>query len=84
MDVEIFKFKATDGTHLDGFLNFNKNKSDSVIITVHGMASNCFKKREKSISQYAIESNIDTFIFNNRGSDIVRYLKKDYIIPRYR
>lgn len=81
MDVEIIKFKATDGTHLDGFLKYNKIKSRKVIIAIHGMASNCFKKREKVISEYAIEKGIDTFVFNTRGSDIVRYLKKDKIAP---
>ncbi len=81
MDVEIIKFKTIDGTHLDGFLKYNKTKSQKVIIAIHGMASNCFKKREKVISEYAIEKGIDTFVFNTRGSDIVRYLKKDKITP---
>lgn len=79
MNTEIIKFKTLDGTYLDGFLKYNGKKSKKVIIAIHGMASNCFKKREKALADYSIEKNIDTFVFNTRGSDIVRFLKKDKI-----
>lgn len=79
MDVKIIKFKTPDGTYLDGLLRYKKEKKEKVIIAIHGMASNCFKKREKTISKYASDIGIDTFVFNNRGSDIVRYLKKEKI-----
>ncbi|MBP3596655.1 MAG: hypothetical protein J6J60_04555 [Clostridia bacterium] len=80
MNTEIIKFKTLDGTYLDGFLKYNEIKSKKVIIAIHGMASNCFKKREKVLADYAIEKNIDTFVFNTRGSDIVRFLKREKIL----
>lgn len=79
MNTKIIKFKTLDDTYLDGFLKCSKNKTKKVIIAIHGMASNCFKKREKLIAEYGLEKNIDSFVFNTRGSDIVRYLKKDKI-----
>ena len=73
-------FLATDGVILNGLLyeskenNFNK---DEIIIAVHGMSSNCFKKRDDIIAEYANKSNIDYFCFNNRGSDLVKYLRRN-------
>ena len=40
------------------------------------MSSNCFKQRDEVIAKKANENNIDYFCFNNRGSDLVRYIRK--------
>ena len=77
--MEIIKFNATDNTELEGILyHSERNITDSkkIILAVHGMTSNCFKKRDMVISKYANENNIDYFCFNNRGSEIVRYISK--------
>ena len=50
--------------------------TDEVIISVHGMQSNCLKKREDIISAKANEWGIAHFAFNNRGHELAAYVKK--------
>ncbi len=75
MQTEIISFKAKDGINLDGILY--KVDGKKVLIQIHGMTSNCFKKRDKVISKKVEEIGIDTIDFNNRGSDVIRYIKTD-------
>lgn len=75
MNTELLDFYATDGVLNNGFIN--KTNSKKVIIATHGMSSNCFKLREKVIAQKAIENGIDFFGYNNRGSELVKYVKKN-------
>ena len=82
MIVEIVKFNATDGIHLDGILYKCDSTSKKVLIQIHGMTSNCFKNRDKTIAEKVNEIGIDVLDFNNRGSDIVRYIKNDNIDKR--
>lgn len=70
-------FLATDGVILDGLLYESKEKTKDIILSVHGMTSNCFKKRDEIIASKANEDNIDYFCFNNRGSELAKYIKKD-------
>lgn len=70
-------FLATDGIKLNGFLHEGKEKANKIILSVHGMSSNCLKEREDKLSSYMNENNIDYFCFNNRGSELVRYIRKD-------
>lgn len=75
--MKIVDFLATDGIGLNGILyNENTNTKD-VILSVHGMSSNCFKKRESIIANEANRANIDYFCFNNRGSELVKYIRKN-------
>lgn len=74
---KIIKFNSTDGIILDGFLNKCENYTDKILIQIHGMTSNCFKNREKVISDQVAKLNIDTLCFNNRGSEIIKYCKKE-------
>ena len=69
-------FLATDGVILNGLLYESKEKTQDIILAVHGMSSNCFKKRDEIIANKANEANIDYFCFNNRGSELVKYIKK--------
>lgn len=47
MRVEKVYFNAEDGTELFGLLHTSESGNDnSVVISTHGMGSNCFKKRE--------------------------------------
>ena len=77
MSIEIVNFKAKDGIYLDGILNKCEEKKNKILIQIHGMTSNCFKKRDRVIAEKAKEVGIDTLVFNNRGSDVVRYIKSD-------
>lgn len=74
MRVDLIDFYAKDGTILNGFIT--KSGSKKVIIATHGMTSNCFKEREKIIAKYSTENGIDFFGYNNRGSELVKYIKK--------
>ena len=77
MATKIIKFNATDGIVLDGILHKCENATDEILIQIHGMTSNCFKNRELMIANKVMELNIDTLCFNNRGSEIVKYCKKE-------
>lgn len=75
MDTKIIKFYADDGVVLNGYINKGATKTDKVLIETHGMTSNCFKNRESIISEEVEKINIDTICFNNRGSDVAKYIK---------
>ena len=74
--MEKIDFIATDGIELCGILYKGKEKTDKIILAVHGMTSNCFKKRDDVIAKKANEEGIDYFCFNNRGSEIIKYISK--------
>ena len=75
--MEKVDFLATDGIELSGILYNGKEKNKKIILSIHGMASNCMKTRDTIIAKYANENNIDYFCFNNRGSEIVKYISKN-------
>lgn len=77
MNIEKIDFNATDGVQLVGLLHKPENKTDKVLIAVHGMTSNCFKYREDVIAQKMVENNIAFFVFNNRGSELMKYIKRE-------
>lgn len=77
MISKVINFNATDGMVLDGIINKCENDTDKILIQIHGMTSNCFKKREKVITNKVSGLNIDTLCFNNRGSEIIKYCKKE-------
>ena len=74
--MEQVNFNATDGVLLNGLLYKSNTNTKTVIVSVHGMGSNCFKNREIAIANKSNENGIDYFCFNNRGSELARYLKK--------
>ena len=75
--MKLINFLATDGIELNGFLYESNLKTETAILAVHGMSSNCFKKRDEVIRNYANKNNIDYFCFNNRGSELVKYIRKN-------
>ena len=50
--MEVIYFLATDGIKLDGLLYTSKNKTEDIILSIHGMGSNCIKKRETTMSKF--------------------------------
>ena len=76
MNAETIYFKASDGVSLSGIIYKSKENTDKILISVHGMASNCLKKRNEIIASKIKDIEIDTLTFNNRGHDIVNYIKK--------
>jgi len=50
--------------------------TDEVVISVHGMQSNCLKRREDILGKNFVSSGIAHFAFNNRGHELRAYIKK--------
>ena len=75
MNDYLIEFNSKDGYILNGYIHKSKEMNKKVLITIHGMTSNCFKKRDKVIANEVEKLNIDTLCFNNRGSDIIRRIK---------
>lgn len=75
MSIEIIELIAEDGAVLTGYLNKCDKKTDKVLISTHGMSSNCLKKRENIIAKKVAALGIDTISFNNRGNGIVNFVK---------
>lgn len=75
--MELIKFVSTDNIELNGILYKSENaKNKKIILAVHGMTSNCLKKRDEIIAKKANDEGIDYFCFNNRGSEITKYIER--------
>lgn len=72
--MNVIKFKAKDGIVLDGIVMKKGEDNKEILIQVHGMTSNCFKERDKIIADTISDLHIDTLRFNNRGSEIAKYI----------
>lgn len=76
MNIKTVFFKATDGVELKGIIYNSSNNNGKVLISVHGMATNFIKHRDEEIAKKLNELNVDFLAFNNRGHDLVNYIKK--------
>ena len=78
MRIEKIYFEAEDGVELAGLLHTSeKAEEHEVIISVHGMGSNCFKKRDDIIAKKMTDNGISYFSFNNRGQGIINTFRKN-------
>ncbi len=75
MREEIVEFFASDGVSLDGVLRTKEKNNEALLIQVHGMTANCLGSRNAIIAKEVARFGIDSLSFNNRGSDIVRFIK---------
>lgn len=69
-------FMTEDNVKLDGILYESNILTKEVVISIHGMSSNCFKKREDILADEITKGNISYFCFNNRGHDLTVYTDK--------
>ncbi|MBO5143239.1 MAG: hypothetical protein J6C46_09705 [Clostridia bacterium] len=87
MIIEKIYFNATDELQLFGLLHKSEKTNDNekisgkdtkkrVVLSIHGMTSNCFKKREDIFAEEFTKNGIDYFCFNNRGADIIEYFER--------
>lgn len=76
MGIEIVSFNSIDSVELGGILYKAENKSKRILIVIHGMSTNCFKYRDRVIAEKINKLDIDMLSFNNRGHDLVSYIKK--------
>lgn len=76
--LEKIYFNLEDDVELVGLLQKPDNNlnTDEVVISVHGMQSNCFKKREDILANTINKAGIAYFAFNNRGTEIMCYTKR--------
>ena len=77
MNLETIFFKATDGVDLKGIIYKSQSKTQKILISTHGMATNCIKARDEKIAEEVNKLNIDFLAFNNRGHDLTNYIKKE-------
>lgn len=77
MNIETSFFNATDGVDLKGILYKADNNKEKILISVHGMATNCIKQRDKKIAEQIQKIGVDFLSFNNRGHDLVNYINKE-------
>ncbi len=70
-------FLATDGVLLNGILYESESNNKTAILAIHGMVSNCLKERDEIIANKVNEAGVDYFCFNNRGSELVKYIQKE-------
>ena len=77
MKLEKVFFETEDGIELCGLLHEPEEKSKEIVIAVHGMQSNCLKKRDDYIAKKITNENISYFCFNNRGHDLISSFSKN-------
>lgn len=77
MNIQTTFFKATDGVNLKGIIYKSQSETQKILISVHGMATNCIKARDEKIAEEVNKLNIDFLAFNNRGHDLTNYIKKE-------
>ena len=75
--LEKIYFETEDNVELFGLLHKPNVNTNEVLISVHGMQSNCFKKREDILANNITKAGIAYFAFNNRGTELMCYTKKN-------
>lgn len=78
MNIEKEYFITEDNVELFGLLHTSDEKNEKeVIISTHGMGSNCIKKRDDIIAQNVTKNGISYFTYNNRGAGLVNTVSKE-------
>lgn len=76
MNIEKIFFETEDKAELVGLLHKGE-ETKKVVISIHGMTSDCLKRRVDIIAKNMTKNNIDFFSFNNRGNNVIAYLTKE-------
>ena len=72
MQIEKVYFNTEDGLSLFGLLHMPSNGSThNVVISTHGMGSNCTKSRDDIIAKKLTDNGFAYFTFNNRGQGLI-------------
>ena len=74
--LERVYFNTEDEIELVGLLERPTNPTNRVVISVHGMQSNCLKRREDILSKEISNAGVAYFAFNNRGAELMTYTRK--------
>lgn len=72
MRISKVYFSTEDNLNLIGLLHTpEEDKAITVVISTHGITSNCLKYRDDVIAKVLTDNNIAYFTFNNRGHDVL-------------
>ena len=72
MKISKVYFNTEDNLRLIGLLHENDTfKSSAVLISVHGITSNCLNYRDEVLAKMLTDNNIAYFTFDNRGHDVL-------------
>lgn len=63
MNIEKVYFETEDKVNLWGILHTPEANTNEVIISIHGMGSNCMKRRENIFAKHTVESRKSVFWF---------------------
>lgn len=74
--LERVYFNTEDEIELVGLIERPTNPTKRVVISVHGMQSNCLKRREDILSKEISNAGVAYFAFNNRGAELMTYTRK--------
>lgn len=74
--LERVYFNTEDEIELVGLLEKPAIPTKKIVISVHGMQSNCLKRREDILSKEITNAGIAYFAFNNRGAELMTYTRK--------
>lgn len=74
--LERVYFNTEDEIELVGLLERPTNPTKRVVISVHGMQSNCLKRREDILSKEISNAGVAYCAFNNRGAELMTYTRK--------
>ena len=76
MNIETIHFETEDNVILYGLIYKSTKNTKKILISTHGMITNCIKLRDEIIAKEIEEIQIDTLVYNNRGQEIMSYSKK--------
>ena len=72
MKISKVYFNTEDNLRLIGLLHEGEDlKANTVLISVHGITSNCLNYRDEVLAKTLTDNNIAYFTFDNRGHDVL-------------
>ena len=77
MEGEIIHFQTSDYIKLSGILYKAKTNNKKILISTHGMATDCLKYRDEKIAEEIEKIQTDMLVYNNRGKEIISYIKTE-------
>lgn len=82
MKTQLVRFNSTDGLGLAGLLFTPKEKTDKIIINVHGSGGSFYGVLTDSLAPTFASNNIAYLAFNNRGAETVKkfYKGQDQVV----
>lgn len=74
--LERIFIETEDNVELQGLLSKPNERTDEIVVSIHGMQSNCLKRREMILEEEINKAGIAYMSFNNRGHELMCYTRK--------